>query len=308
MAYQKQTWEDLPSTNTPITVERLNHMEEGIANAVETDSVARVTNVVSRNKAGLKEIAWLQSMDYINTTSNGIKYKSKAEQYAGFNLTLSKSLEIGKEYTLSFKNNSSDKIIFSIVKSNNGWQNDYDNAYVTSLHIDGNTSYSYTFTALTNIIGIMIMCSTSSNADINERNIIDIQLEEGSTSTPYTPYLNMQELQEKSNDTGWIDVPLTADASTLDWCKFQYRKLNGIVFINGIFKLLTPSWSKTIGQLPNGFRPLHESDFVCRGVDNSSVIIAIGPDGKITFLDTVNSIYSTEFVGGIISASFIADN
>lgn len=115
-------------------------------------------------------------------------------------------------------------------------------------------------------------------------------------------------LQVTLRDTGWVDVPLATDASTLDWCKFQYRKLNGTVFINGIFKLLTPHWSKTIGQLPNGFRPFHESDFVCRGVDNSPVVIAIGPEGQINFLDTVNGVYSAEFVGGIITASFIADN
>ena len=35
MAYVKQTWENLPSTNTPITAERLNHMEDGIAGAWE---------------------------------------------------------------------------------------------------------------------------------------------------------------------------------------------------------------------------------------------------------------------------------
>lgn len=35
MAYVKQNWENLPSTNTPITAERLNHMEDGIAEAWE---------------------------------------------------------------------------------------------------------------------------------------------------------------------------------------------------------------------------------------------------------------------------------
>ncbi len=30
MSYSKQVWEDLPSLNTPITADRLNHMEDGI--------------------------------------------------------------------------------------------------------------------------------------------------------------------------------------------------------------------------------------------------------------------------------------
>ena len=33
MAYTKQTWENLPSTNTPITADKLNHIEDGIYDA-----------------------------------------------------------------------------------------------------------------------------------------------------------------------------------------------------------------------------------------------------------------------------------
>ena len=35
MAYQKQVWENLPSQNTPLSADRLNHMEDGIADAWE---------------------------------------------------------------------------------------------------------------------------------------------------------------------------------------------------------------------------------------------------------------------------------
>lgn len=35
MAYQKQIWENLPSVNTPLSADRLNHMEDGIADAWE---------------------------------------------------------------------------------------------------------------------------------------------------------------------------------------------------------------------------------------------------------------------------------
>lgn len=38
MAYTKQNWENLPSTNTPITADRLNHMEDGIYNAYEINT------------------------------------------------------------------------------------------------------------------------------------------------------------------------------------------------------------------------------------------------------------------------------
>ena len=35
MAYQKQVWENLPSQNTPLSADRLNHMEDGIVEAWE---------------------------------------------------------------------------------------------------------------------------------------------------------------------------------------------------------------------------------------------------------------------------------
>lgn len=264
MAYQKQTWNNDPSGETPITAERLNHIEDGISNAVETDSVARVSNVVSRNKAGLKEIAWIQSMDYINTTSNGVKYKAKAEQYTGFNLILSKSLEIGKEYTLSFKNNSSDNIAFSVVKSSNGWQNDYDNAYVKSEFINSNSSYSYTFTALTNIIGIMFICSTNSNADTNERDVTNIQVEEGSTAKSYVPYLNLEEVQEKLNDTGWVDMRDYIN-TTYFYAREGFapkaRKINGVIYWAGMVYCHTNVdnvYANILQDLPDWVLPVHE--------------------------------------------------
>ena len=264
MAYSPKVWKDDKSGKTPILAEDLNHMENGIASAVETDSVARVSNVVSKNKAGLKEIAWLQSMDYINTTSNGVKYKAKAEQYTGFNLILSKSLEIGKKYTISFKNNSSNNISFSITKTNTGWQNDYDNAYVKSHFTDANASYSYTFTATSNIIGIMFICSTTNNADTNERNIIDIQVEEGSTATSYVPYLNLEELQKKSNDTGWVDMSSYIN-TTYFYAREGFapkaRKINDVIYWAGMVYCHTNVdnvYANILQNLPDWVLPVHE--------------------------------------------------
>lgn len=252
MAYSPKVWKDDEIGETPIRAEDLNHIENGIASAVETDSVARVSNVVSRNKAGLKEIAWLQSMDYINTTSNGVKYKAKVGQYAGFNLILNKSLEIGKEYTISFKNSSSDNITFSITKTNTGWQNDYDNAYVQSHSMEVNASYSYTFTAASNIVGIMFICSVTDTADTNERNIIDIQVEEGSTAKSYVPYLNLEEVQKKLLMEP-INISFNEEyvySSDLNYICF---KIGNIVFLNIhaiAFKKDIPHGAIIISNLP----------------------------------------------------------
>ena len=42
MAYEKQSWSNLPSKTTPINASRLNHMEQGIydANQLATQSAA----------------------------------------------------------------------------------------------------------------------------------------------------------------------------------------------------------------------------------------------------------------------------
>mgnify|MGYP003223329511 CR=1 FL=1 len=250
--YSPKTWKDDEIGETPILAEDLNHMENGIASAIETDSVARVSNVVSKNKAGLKEIAWLQSMDYINTTSNGVKYKAKAEQYAGFNLILSKSLEIGKEYTISFKNNSSDNVSFTLTKTQNSWQPDYEAGYDKQHILDSNSSYTFTFTAETNIIGIMFMCSTNSNADTNERIVTDIQLDEGSTATPCVPYLNLEEVQKKLLMEP-INISFNEEyvySSDLNYICF---KIGNIVFLNIhaiAFKKDIPHGAIIISNLP----------------------------------------------------------
>ena len=54
-SYTKQTWEDAPSTNSPVSAERLNHMETGIKNnntgvrALET-AVGNVQNLDTSSK------------------------------------------------------------------------------------------------------------------------------------------------------------------------------------------------------------------------------------------------------------------
>lgn len=275
---------------------------------VNTFSDISVENVVSRNKAGLKEIAWMQSIDYINTTSNGVKYKAKAEQYAGFNLILNKSLEIGKEYTISFKNSSSDNITFGITKTNTGWQNDYDNSYIKSHSVNANASYSYTFTAVSNIVGIMFICSIVDTADTNERNIIDIQVEEGPTATSYVPYLNLEELQEKTNDTGWIELSLINGATSIENDrKLSYRKIGNIVYLSGtIIPPETASSSAVIiAYLPSGCRPHYTYEsFIIRN-NNGSCIAGINfstIDGAIWIQNATNG--ETSFS----NVSFIADN
>jgi len=70
MAYQKQTWEDLPSTNTPITATRLNHIEDGIE-GVET-GLTPVTSYTQTDNKGY-------SCNYINNLQKIIYENSSGD-------------------------------------------------------------------------------------------------------------------------------------------------------------------------------------------------------------------------------------
>ena len=47
MAYTKQTWNDLPNTTTPITAEKLNHIEDGIYGVSTTTATTSVDGLMS---------------------------------------------------------------------------------------------------------------------------------------------------------------------------------------------------------------------------------------------------------------------
>lgn len=62
MAYEKQSWEDYPSTNTPITSDRLSHIEQGIYdNSIDIVSTASQlrnemkTNLITQQVTETKE-------------------------------------------------------------------------------------------------------------------------------------------------------------------------------------------------------------------------------------------------------------
>ena len=54
MSYAKQVWEDAPSTSSPITAARLNHMEDGIKSSNDiTDTVGSVSNLTTTDKTSV---------------------------------------------------------------------------------------------------------------------------------------------------------------------------------------------------------------------------------------------------------------
>lgn len=304
MAYEKTVWKNNEAPK--INATNLNKIENGIANAVETDSVARLNNVVSRNLFNLNAISiggLGDSGELIDTSSVTINNFDVSQGIISFTANPWRGIisdfikvENGDTFTLNATLNA-DSYFFRIVgyDENKTFKSFFDDFYTFPHNINVPNGVSY------------IKIHLERGAEAGSINISSLQLEEGSTATPYTPYLNLEELQEKSNDTGWLEAPLETDTSTLDWHKLSYRKINGIVYVSGIFKLLNPSWGKVFATLPQGFRPKVEADFACRGVDNATVVVAITNNGKMAVLQLVPGDFSSE-VSGLVSCSFIADN
>ena len=65
MAYIKQDWKDYPDTTTPINSTRLNHMEEGIANALAKDSIT--TDMTSTEEDKIPNTPTIK--EYIDNTN-----------------------------------------------------------------------------------------------------------------------------------------------------------------------------------------------------------------------------------------------
>ena len=57
MSYTKQTWENTPSTASPITANALNHMEQGIYDANLTATTSRDGQMSSADKTKLNGIS-----------------------------------------------------------------------------------------------------------------------------------------------------------------------------------------------------------------------------------------------------------
>ena len=56
MAYSKQTWQNLPAKSTPISAQRLNHMEDGIYDANQPATQSTNGQMSSTDKTKLDGI------------------------------------------------------------------------------------------------------------------------------------------------------------------------------------------------------------------------------------------------------------
>lgn len=243
--YSPKTWKNDKSGKTPILAEDLNHMENGIANAVETDSVARVSNVVSKNLFNFSSYNKYNNNAEYTYENNTITVKSTGGW--GFTQLENIKLVVGQEYTFStyFLNNQSINNGVIIYNSNDQTLN-----YQTSSDTSGR--FTITFTPDTETVKIKLASNNTSDSHDNKVIYSDIQLDEGSTATSYVPYLNLEEVQEKLLMEP-INISFNEEyvySSDLNYICF---KIGNIVFLNIhaiAFKKDIPHGAIIISNLP----------------------------------------------------------
>ena len=178
MAYEKTVWKNNEAPK--INATNLNKIENGIANAVETDSIARVNNVVSRNLLNL--------YNFQSQTINGITFTKNEDNSITINGTATQAF--GVDFVRFKLKSGTYHLALNETVQNDFYIYDYD----TNTGIISNNSTA-TLTQDYNNVGL----DTWINSGTTFNNVtIYPQLEEGTIATPYTPYLNMQELEKNS--------------------------------------------------------------------------------------------------------------
>ena len=234
--YSPKTWKDDEIGKTPIKAEDLNQMEKGIANAVETDSVARVSNVVSRNLFNLNTISiggLAENGTIVDSSSVTINNLDISQGIINFTANawrgiISDFIKVDSGSALILSGTfSADNYFYRVVSynANKEFISFFDDFYTMPHNISIPDGVSY----------IRILLGRGAEAGSISFN--GLQLEEGSTATSYVPYLNLEELQEKSNDTGWIDLSSCVNTTYFavrEGHSPMARKINGIVYWKGM--------------------------------------------------------------------------
>jgi hypothetical protein len=163
MAYNKTTWENAPSTNTPINANNLNKIEEGIyQNSLKADQVGDLSNLKTSIKTDLvssinelKEGEEYSTTDEIKTNKivNGKPvyrkyYKITTLPTSGIVVSFSSDLHIEDvwlDYTMSRQKFGSNYLNLNFYYASNDWTRYYYSTTGIYVHRGSNVvNYSFT--------------------------------------------------------------------------------------------------------------------------------------------------------------------
>ena len=258
--YSPKTWKDDEIGETPILAEDLNHMENGIASAVET---ARVSNVVSKNLFNLNAIS-IGGLDengaIIDSSSVTINNLDISQGIINFTANawrgiISDFIKVDSGSALILSGTfSADNYFYRVVSynANKEFISFFDDFYTMPHNISIPDGVSY----------IRILLGRGAEAGSISFN--GLQLEEGSTATSYVPYLNLEEVQEKLNDTGWVDMRDYIN-TTYFYAREGFapkaRKINGVIYWAGMVYCHTNVnnvYANILHNLPSWVTPAYE--------------------------------------------------
>lgn len=254
MTYVKTNWEN---GKTPINATNLNKIEEGIANAVETDSEARLKNVVSRNLANANNYL----LGHINMSNGGIdednnwaytKVKVKPNTQYTYQLTSTED----QEYEVAQYQSNGTYIV-----------GDYGNW--------ASGKQSYTFTTSNNVDYILI-------AWRNDLNHSNIQVEEGPNATNYVPYLNLEEAMKENQ------IYSTDERVIGKWTNGKpiYRK---VIVLDNNLTLQANSWNSShLATIPNVELVVNSLGLIPGGV-TSQIRVGISGNGELSIMNPYSS-------------------
>lgn len=189
MSYTKTVWEDLPSTNTPITAENLNNMEDGIeTNDKKLSGEEVIGNIVvdsirTKNIFGNYAIinGWISgtTMRVVSINGNRMAFVSCKPNTT---YTISRSVK-----TSTFR--VSDYTTIPTMTTSNV-------DYTIPTAIENNDGTTITYTTSSTAKYLIIHYGREEESTISS-SLATIQVEEGSTVTEYTPYQNLDATDEK---------------------------------------------------------------------------------------------------------------
>lgn len=276
MAYNPKTWKDDKVGQTPIKAEDLNHIEQGIANAVEKNTDALLTNVVSRNLLGMNNysyVIWnLNSGATVTAGKENLKITTSGKAYSGIfgKLCQFANLDENKTYTVSFDAKASVNVNLQYGITSNSRQ-----IAITSQ--TKRISLQETGKNLKNT-NFQFYCLSTVVCTITIENIM---IDEGNVATLYAPYLNLQELQDNSNTISIAPSTIfdsTKLASIGNTNKNEVSLINNIVIINysALIKVdLEANTFLDIGKM-NNLPITPNKNIIFTVIDSTKMILGMG--------------------------------
>ena len=186
MAYVKKDWHDLPLTDTPVTADDLDRIENGIEeNDKRLNGTKSIQNTIYVNDIKCKNL-FNSGIEQGAITGSAFEPNSTRIRTNNFI-----KVEPGKTYIVSFSSSSA---------------LNYDIHYFTTNSFPRSSETDWTnnaFTIPSGINYILITFKKSAGGDITPSEISNVQLELGSEATPYTPYKGFD-----NNEIGnsWEDI------------------------------------------------------------------------------------------------------